>query len=244
MVLEVFFIESKLFQLVAEEGGNFFSLKIFEEGKYMQSMFMGKSAALWLMRNLEYTMIGVNPKQFFMFGEGDTTYTLQRGSNSFGQYLSMTELKVGELQRNIIIPDGKLQQGWRTFGIELRRILEPSQYALGGLNFVPYKSKQIPKYCASRSFVEAVKAPVQARLKPAQQPFIKEKVKDGVVENIMELPRDNSRTQVVVFETQARSFLPSAVGCGEGGEGGINGKNNIEAKIPKGNNVSIPLKFN
>ena len=84
---------------------------------------------------------------------------------------------------------------------------------------------------------------MQARLKPAQQPFIKEKVKDGVMENIMELPRDNSRTQVVVFETQARSFLPLAVGGGEGGEGGINGKNNIEAKIPKGNNLNIPLKF-
>ena len=50
----------------------------------MQSMFMGKSAALWLMQNLEHTVIGVNPKQFFTFREGDTAYTLQRGSNSFG----------------------------------------------------------------------------------------------------------------------------------------------------------------
>ena len=34
-----FFIESKLFQLVVEEGGNFFSLRIFERGKYfMQSI--------------------------------------------------------------------------------------------------------------------------------------------------------------------------------------------------------------
>ena len=45
-----FFIESKLFQLVVEEGGggrNFFFLKIFERGKYfMQSVFMGKNAAL------------------------------------------------------------------------------------------------------------------------------------------------------------------------------------------------------
>ena len=45
-----FFIESKLFQLVVEEGGNFFSLKIFEWGKYyMQSVFMGKSAVIWLI---------------------------------------------------------------------------------------------------------------------------------------------------------------------------------------------------
>ena len=44
---EVYFIESKLFQLVVKEGGNFFSLKILEWGKYYtQSVFMGKSAAL------------------------------------------------------------------------------------------------------------------------------------------------------------------------------------------------------
>ena len=68
-----FFIESKLFQLVVEEGGNFFSLKIFEWGKdYMQSVFMGKSAALWIMRSLEHIMIGANPKQFFTLREGDT----------------------------------------------------------------------------------------------------------------------------------------------------------------------------
>ena len=92
----------------------------------MQSVFMGRSAALWIMQNLEHTVIGVNLKQFFMFRECDTAYTLQRGSNSFGQYLSVTEFKVGVLRRTIIIPTGKLQQGWRTFGIELRRILEPS----------------------------------------------------------------------------------------------------------------------
>ena len=80
-----FFIESKLFQLVVEEGGNFFSLKIFDRGKYyMQSVFMGKSAALWIMRSLEHIVIGASPKQFVTLREGDTAYTLQRGCNSFG----------------------------------------------------------------------------------------------------------------------------------------------------------------
>ena len=182
----------------------------------MQSVFMSKSAALWLMRSLEHTVIRVNPKQFFTFKEGDTAYTLQRGSNLFGQYLSVTELNVGGLRRNIIISAGKFQQGWKTFGIELRRRLEPSQYALGGLNFVPFKPKQIPKYLATKSFVEAVKAPVQARSKLAQQPFIKEKAKDGVVGKRMEFPKNNSHTQV------AENFLPSVVGDGKGGESGIN----------------------
>ena len=181
-----FFIESKLFQLVDEEGGNFFSLKIFERGKYyMQSVFMGKSATLWIIRSLEHTMIGASPKQFFMLKEGDTAYTLQRECNSFGQYLAVTELKVGGLRRTIIIPAGKLKQGWRTFGIELRRILEPSQYALGGLKFVPYRSKQIPNSHSVRSYVKAVKAPVQARLKHVQQPLINDKVKAGSVKDIV-----------------------------------------------------------
>ena len=80
-----FFIESKLFQLVVEEGGNCFVLRIFERGKYfMKSMFMSKSMALSLMKNIEHTVVGVNPKQFFTLREGDTTYILQRGSNSFG----------------------------------------------------------------------------------------------------------------------------------------------------------------
>ena len=32
------------------------------------------------------------------------------------------------------------------------------------------------------------------------------------------------------------------MGGGEGGEGGINGKNKIEEKILEGNNLDIPLK--
>ena len=34
------------------------------------------------------------------------------------------------------------------------------------------------------------------------------------------------------------------MGGGEGGEGGINGKNIIEEKIPEGNKLNISLKFN
>ena len=72
-----FFIEFKLFQLVVEEGGNFYSLRIFEQGKhFMKSIFMGKNAALWLMKNIEHIVVGVNPKQFFTLREGNTAYTL------------------------------------------------------------------------------------------------------------------------------------------------------------------------
>ena len=84
-----FFIESKPFQLVVEEGGNFFVLRIFERGKYfMKLVFMGKSVALWLMKNIEHKVIGVNPKQFFMLREGDTCLHLAMGIKLFWSVLA------------------------------------------------------------------------------------------------------------------------------------------------------------
>ena len=83
----------------------------------MQSVFMGRSAAPWIMRNLEHTVIGVNLKQFFTFRECDTAYTLQRGSNLFGQYLSVIELKVGGLRRTIIIPAGNYNKDGELLGL-------------------------------------------------------------------------------------------------------------------------------
>ena len=91
-----FFIESKFFQLVVEEGGCYFLLRIFESGKYfMRSVFIGKIAAQWLMNKIEHIVVGANSKQFFTFRDGDVAYTLQQSTNSFGQFLLLTELKVG-----------------------------------------------------------------------------------------------------------------------------------------------------
>ena len=70
----------------------------------MKSVFMGKNATLWLMKNIEHMVVGVNPKQFFTLREGDAAYTLQRGSNAFGQFLFVSKLRVGEHKRFVIIP--------------------------------------------------------------------------------------------------------------------------------------------
>ena len=79
-----FFIESKLFQLVVEKGGWYFSLRIFERSRYfMKSVFMGMIVAQWLMKSIEQIVVGISPKYFYSFREGDLTYTLQRISNSF-----------------------------------------------------------------------------------------------------------------------------------------------------------------
>ena len=123
-----FYIESKFFQLILEEGGRYYRLQIYERGKFfMRSVFLGKLAAQWLMANLEHLVVGVNPKQFFTYREGDTAFTLQRSSNSFGQFLLLTELKVGGSRRSVFIPVGKERNGWRTFGLELNLFLQSLQ---------------------------------------------------------------------------------------------------------------------
>ena len=61
-----FLIESKLFQLVVEEGGRHFSLRIFESSRYfMKSVFMGKKVAQWLMKSIEQIVVGIHPKYFY-----------------------------------------------------------------------------------------------------------------------------------------------------------------------------------
>ena len=61
-----FFLESKYFQLVLEEGGRYFMLQIFERGKFfMRSVFLGKNAAHWLMSNIEHCCWGEPQTVFY-----------------------------------------------------------------------------------------------------------------------------------------------------------------------------------
>ena len=107
-----FFIESKLFQLVVEEWGQYFSLRIFERSRYfMKLVFMGKKVAQWLMKCIEQIVVGISSKYFYSFWEGDLAYTLQRSSNSFGLFQLLTELKVSGSRRSIIILVGRAKNG-------------------------------------------------------------------------------------------------------------------------------------
>ena len=98
----------------------------------MKSVFMGKKVAQWLMKSLEQLVVGSSLKYFYSFREGDSAYTLQWSSNSFGLFLLLTEFKVGGSRRSIIIPVGRAKNGWRVFGLELRKILESENYVNGG----------------------------------------------------------------------------------------------------------------
>ena len=84
------------------------------------------------MKSIEQILVGISPKYFYMFKEGDLAYTLQRSSNSFGLFLLLNELKVGGSRRSIIILVGRAKNGWRVFGLDLRKILESENYVNGG----------------------------------------------------------------------------------------------------------------
>ncbi|KAL0013503.1 hypothetical protein SO802_000572 [Lithocarpus litseifolius] len=160
--LRSFVIESKCFQLVAEEGGRYFLLKIYERSKFfMRSVFMGKTVAQWLMKYLEYFVVEASPKLFFSLRDNNSAYTLQCSTNSFGQFLLLTELKVGGYRRSVIIPVGKDKNGWRVFGLELRKLLNPSHYAEVGMG-LPTFSPQVlrPSMEAQnhRTYAEVVQA--------------------------------------------------------------------------------------
>ena len=69
----------------------------------------------------------------------------------------MSELKVGGRWRSVIILWGKAQNGWKVFGLELRKMLELNRYALGGLGqakFVSTPQRRILGFYPSQSFVE------------------------------------------------------------------------------------------
>lgn len=96
----------------------------------MKSVFMGKSVAQWLMKNIEHVVTGISSKQFFIIRYGDVAYTLQQSANSFGHFLLLTEFKDGGSRRSILISRGRAKIGLRTFGLELRKMLDSNQYAV------------------------------------------------------------------------------------------------------------------
>ena len=170
-----FFIESKLFQLVVEEGGQYYSLRNFERSRYlMKSVFMGRNADQWLMKSLEQIVVGFSPKFFYSFRDGDVAYTLQQNSNSFGLFLLLTELKVGGSRRSIIIPVGSAMNGWRVFRLELRKMLEPDNYVNGGsghLKFVAQSHKDTSGVQPFKSYADTMRG-YQVQVKDRLQPYL------------------------------------------------------------------------
>ena len=50
---------------MVEEGGQYFSVRIFERSRYfIKSIFMGKNAAQWVLKSTEQIVVGISPKVF------------------------------------------------------------------------------------------------------------------------------------------------------------------------------------
>ena len=79
-----FFIESKAFEFSVEEGGSYFSLRIFERGhSSMHFVFLGKESANRFLFHLEELNSKQSPGHFARtIREGDVVFILQLGSNA------------------------------------------------------------------------------------------------------------------------------------------------------------------
>ena len=104
-----FFIESKAFEFSVEEGGSYFSLRIFERGhSSMHFVFLGKESANRFLFHLEELNSKQSPGHFARtIREGDV-FILQLGSNAHGKFLMVFELLHGQRKGIIVIPEGRL----------------------------------------------------------------------------------------------------------------------------------------
>ena len=129
-----FFVESKTFEFSMEEGGTFYLLRIFERYKdSLRSVFMGKESALCLLTYIEDLMSNTHPENFARtFRDGNKVFILQLGLIAHGSFLMISELLHGRQKGLIIVPEGKLDSGWRGFGFHLRKAI-----ALDSLNVKP-----------------------------------------------------------------------------------------------------------
>ena len=214
----------------------------------MKSVFMGKSVAQWLTKNIEYFVVGISSKQFCTFRDGDIAYTLQQSSYSFSNFLFLIELKVGGFRRSVIIPEGRAKNGWRTFGFELRKMLEPNQYAVGGSGLIKFVAQ--PHRCNSeiqntRTFAETVQGHhVQVMdSKHPEQLCIKDKGKTQLGEERKVMPKSDPAKVVMSGKLVAKIFL-IAVGGGSVKSRSINVDINLGETIPVGNKKRFPLRFN
>ena len=121
-------IESKTFEFSVEEGGSYFSLRIFERGhSFMHFVFLGKESANQFLFHLEELNSNQSPSHYARtIREGDVVFILQLGSNTCGKFLMVSELLHGWRKGNIVIPKGRFGCGWHYFSLNLRKIVKPA----------------------------------------------------------------------------------------------------------------------
>ena len=149
-----FFVESKSFEFSVEEGGSFFLLRIFERSRdSLRSVFMGKECAKRLLSIME-NFIFSEPHEHFARSvrDGKTVFILQSGSNAHGYFLMISELLHGRRKGFLVIPEGRMGNGWRGFVWHLKKVLAPGNRALN----LPPKLLPGSEFQTNKSFAAAV----------------------------------------------------------------------------------------
>ena len=130
----------------------FYQLRIYERGRdSLRSIFMGKGSAKRLLLNVNELISGQSHGQFAkFFREGDECFLLQLRSNTYGAFLLISELINGRRKGSLVVPEGKSGSGWRGFGLQLRKVIDPKSLA-------PKQAiTGFPKRDATKSFASVV----------------------------------------------------------------------------------------
>ena len=137
-----------------KKGVLFFLLCIFERGRdSLRSMFLGKESAKRLFSIMENFIYSESLGHFARtVREGETVFILQSGSNAHGSFLMIFELLHGCRKGFLVIPEGRMGNGWRGFVWHLKKVLAPGNLAIN----LPPKLLPRSEFQASKSFAAAV----------------------------------------------------------------------------------------
>jgi hypothetical protein len=142
-------VESKSVQLVVEEGSTGLWMREKCRG-VIHSIFLNKRDCFWLLESLEELLIASSTEDFWRRSRsGSPGIFVQRCANRHGRFLVVEDFGGGKRRGFILVPEGRSGEGWKSFVLELRAVV----------NFL--KSRTIPKPAQASSVKESkLQAPI------------------------------------------------------------------------------------
>jgi hypothetical protein len=117
-----FFMESKLFSFLVEEG----KPKLFVEERirgFLGSVFLGPRGVDWLLEMLEELLRSSGSEDFFKSIQVESkALTVRRGGNRNGRFLVVITQAVDDKMNVIVLPEGREGWGWGRFAGEMSRV--------------------------------------------------------------------------------------------------------------------------
>ena len=117
-------VESKDFELLVKGGAA--GVRLFERSNGKQhSIFLKKDEVVWLVHIVE-EMVAVESSEVFwdQSRAGYPRVFAQRPSNRHGSFLTVEEFDGRRRCGNVIIPEGRVGQGWNQFLLGLRKAID------------------------------------------------------------------------------------------------------------------------